>query len=316
MMAFPQKRSPRVKWALCCTLVALCLLLPPAISLAGDSIHVAFVGKLNSKNQQKLVKQMQQQLQNRAITVAVDTYAADTFFSAQQDDSNYDLIVTVGKRAVDLLEKQTTQVPTISTFTSSMAYDDTPLPHHSAIFIDQPAARYLALIKEVLPYSRTVSLLYSDYSEPFYQQLTQAAIEYQLTINGKKVSKTNDIYSALDNVVKNSDVLLAIPDPTIYNRHTIKTIFLTSYQDEVPIIGFSRSYTKAGAISSLHSDISDISKQLAESIAYFIKNSKKLPEASYPSYFHVSTNPKVANSLSIPLDGPETLLQKIVAKSR
>ncbi len=316
MMTFSQKRSPRTRWALCCALVALCLLLPPAISLAGDSIKVAFIGKLNSKNQQKLVKQTQQQLQSRAITLTVDTYAADTFFNTRQDESTYDLIVTVGNRAANLLKKQPTGTPTVSTFTSSMAYEEKPSPHHTVIFIDQPAARYLALIKEILPYSRTVSLLYSDYSEPFYQQLRQAATQLQLTINGKKVSATSDIYNALDNAVKNSDVLLAIPDPTIYNRHTIKTIFLTSYQDEVPIIGFSRSYTKAGAISSLHSDISDISKQLSEVIAYFIQNNKKLPAASYPSYFHVSTNPKVAHSLSIPLDEPETLLQKIIAKSR
>ncbi len=189
MTAFSQKKSPRTKWVLCCALVAICLLLPTAVSLAGDSIKVAFIGKLNSKNQQKLVKQTQQQLQNRAITIVVDTYAADTFFSTQQDSSNYDLIVTVGNRVANLLKKQTPHTPTISTFTSSMSYTDKPLPHRSAIFIDQPASRYLALIKEILPYSRPVSLLYSDYSEPFYQQLTQAATKQQLTINGKKYPK-------------------------------------------------------------------------------------------------------------------------------
>lgn len=292
-------------------LVVICLLMHHHVSLADDTLKIAFVGKSESKKQQDLIKQTQQELQRKQLLVHADTYASDVFFKALKKDPDYDLIVAIGSKVTQQLRRQPTGIPTVSIFISSIGYKNDPLPQHTAIFIDQPPSRYLALIKEILPHSHTVSLLYSDYSDNFYQQLHQAATQQQLQVNGQKVSNENDIYSALDNAVQNGDVLLAIPDPNIYNRRTIKTIFLTSYQDEIPIIGFSDSYTTAGAVSSLHSTISDISKQLAETIVYFTQNGKTLPASSYPRYFHISTNSKVANSLSITLDEPSTL-KKII----
>lgn len=292
-------------------LVVSCLLTPHGATLADDTLKIAFVGKSESKKQQDLIKQTQQELQRKQLLVSVDTYTSDTFFSALKNEPDYDLIVAIGSKVTQQLRRQPTGIPTISIFISSIGYKNDSLPQHTAIFIDQPPSRYLALIKEILPHSHTVSLLYSDYSNTFYQQLRQAATQQQLQVNGQKVSNENDIYSALGSAVQNGDVLLAIPDPNIYNRRTIKTIFLTSYQDEIPIVGFSDSYTTAGAVSSLHSTISDISKQLAETIVYFTQNGRTLPANSYPHYFHISTNSKVANSLSITLDEPSTL-QEII----
>lgn len=292
-------------------LVMGCLLIPYSASLADDVLKIAFVGKSESKKQRDLIKQTQQELQREQLLVRADTYTSDNFLNVLKKGPDYDLIVAIGNKVTQQLRRQPIDIPTVSIFVSSIGYKNDPLPQHTAIFIDQPPSRYLALIKEILPHSHTVSLLYSDYSDTFYQQLRQAATQQQLQVNGQKVSNENDIYSALDNAVQNGDVLLAIPDPNIYNRRTIKTIFLTSYQDEIPIIGFSDSYTTAGAVSSLHSTISDISKQLAETIVYFTQNGKTLPANSYPHYFHISTNSKVANSLSITLDEPSTL-QKII----
>ncbi len=293
------------------TLVVGCLLIPYGASLADETLKIAFIGKSENKKQQNLIEQTQLQLQRKQVSVAIDTHTSSTFFNRPKKEPDYDLLVAIGSKVTQQLQSELIATPIISIFISSIGYTHGPLPQHTAIFIDQPPSRYLSLIKEILPHSNIVSLLYSDYSDTFYQQLRQAATQQQFQINGQKVSSESDIYSALDNAVKNSDVLLAIPDPNIYNRRTIKTIFLTSYQDEIPIIGFSGSYTTAGAISSLHSTIPDIAKQLAESIVYFIQNGRTLPASSYPHYFHISTNRKVANSLSITLDEPEALQKKI-----
>lgn len=311
MAALLRKIGFTLRGGIYLALVVSCLLIPHGTTLADDTLKIAFVSKSESKKQQDLIKQTQQELQRKQLLVSVDTYTSDTFFSALKNKPDYDLIVAIGSKVTQQLRRQPTGIPTVSIFISSIGYKNDPLPQHTAIFIDQPPSRYLALIKEILPHSHTVSLLYSDYSDTFYRQLRQAASQQQLQVNGQKVSNENDIYSALDNAVQNGDVLLAIPDPNIYNRRTIKTIFLTSYQDEIPIVGFSDSYTTAGAVSSLHSTISDISKQLAETIVYFTQNDRTLPVSSYPRYFHISTNSKVANSLSITLDEPSILQETI-----
>ena len=46
-------------------------------------------------------------------------------------------------------------------------------------------------------------------------------------------------------------------------------------------------------------------------ISLFYEYDHQLPEESYPKYFHVSTNNKVANSLGFTIDSAEDIEKKI-----
>ena len=284
-------------------------------ALASSPTKIAFVGNTQSETQQRLIEKTLKHLKSNNVDVAFKSLSIRTDTHLINNDGDYDLLIPIGSDATKKLLEKGINTPQLSIFTPSMPYnkmvidDDT---QHSAIFFNQPASRYLALIKNITSLSGTVSLIYSDYSESFYNQLFAAAQKQNVTVIEKKISNPDDIYKALDEILEQSDVLLALPDPTIYNRRSIKTIFLTSYQRGIPIIGFSESYTKAGAIGSIHSNLDDVALQLSEAIIYFTENSYTLPEKAYPRYFRISSNTKVARSLGITLDDNDEIHKQIV----
>ncbi len=295
---------------ICITFINVCLI--PSHSYAQEEVNIAFIAEDDGRKQQELLEKTKHYLGELLPNAQLHLISFEDEKSIN-DINKYRLIISIGSDLTQKLLYKNSLPPTLVTFTSSMGYYQLENPKNhkiSAIFLDQSAERYLSLIKIISPKTSVISLMYSDYSEKFQAELIQSAKKNNLSLITKKIKSSSDIYLALDEISKESDILIAIPDPEIYNRQTIKSIFLTTYQGGIPIIGFSGSYTKAGAISSIHSDTNDIAKQIAESIAYFSQRGE-IPEKSHPKHFKVSTNTKVAHSLGIKLQSTELIEQQI-----
>ena len=286
---------------------------PISNTFASEKFHIAIIGDSNNSNQLLLRSKTQKTLNELGLHLNIDSINSTPFIKSKGCNNNYDLIIPVGNDITKQLIENGCQLPMISVLTPSFGYYkiDHQEVNLSSVFLDQPASRYLELARTLSANIQNVSLIYSDYSEKFHQQLMDAAESTGLVINAMKIDNNKHLYRILELVIENGDVLLAVPDPYVYNRKTIKAIFLASYQNGVPIIGFSEAYTKAGAIISIHSDIENIAKQLAENIYFFYQNDHKLPKESYPKYFNVSTNNKVASSLGLIIENAESIQRSI-----
>jgi putative tryptophan/tyrosine transport system substrate-binding protein len=120
----------------------------------------------------------------------------------------------------------------------------------------------------------------------------------------------------LENVLSGAEVLLAVPDPQVFNRNTAQSLFLTSYRYRVPVLGYSRSLTRAGALLSLHSSPAQIGRQAAEWASSALNSAPlKLPPPAHPAYFSISINEQVARSLGFALP-PEAELEKRMGGTR
>lgn len=283
---------------------------------ADDSLHIAIIGDSSNANQLLLSDNAKATLDKLGLQLKISSLDSGPFIKANGCNEDYDLVIPVGNDISKKLIESKCPLPMISVLTPSFSYYkiDQQDAQLSSIFLDQPASRYLAMVKALSSNIRHVSLIYSDYSERFYQQLMESASSNGLTIKAMKIDDDSNLYRTLEQVTEETDILLAVPDPYVYNRKTIKAIFLASYQSGVPIIGFSAAYTKAGAIASIHSDIEHIAKQLAESIYAFYQNDHKLPKESYPEHFEISTNNKVANSLGLNI-GSATEIQHSITEA-
>jgi putative ABC transport system substrate-binding protein len=124
------------------------------------------------------------------------------------------------------------------------------------------------------------------------------------------------LITPLEQVLSEAELLLAVPDPLIFNRNTAQSLFLTSYRYRVPVLGYSRSLTRAGALLSLHSSPAQIGRQAAEWVNGAIQGtSVRLPQPAHPAYFSVSINEQVARSLGFSLP-PEAELEKRLGGGR
>lgn len=242
--------------------------------------------------------------------------AADFALSTQQFDDKLsvaDLYIAVGMKAAAELAAR--DIATLNVLVSKDGYDQ--LLHmaaqrkkpHSAVFLDQPLERQVALLLAALPDTRNVGVLYSV-PQPELQNLRRLLTARNIHLHEQKVDESQSLNDALDSVLDASDVLSVLPDVDIYNAGTIRNILLTAYRKQVPLIGISQAYVKAGALCAVFSTPEQVAEQAAGLIQQY-SESGKLPSAQYPLEFEVSVNMQVARSLEIHIKNADQLREAI-----
>ncbi len=104
----------------------------------------------------------------------------------------------------------------------------------------------------------------------------------------------------MQSVLRNSEVLLGLDDPDLYNPKTVKNLLLSSYSRQVALIGPNVAFVRAGSLASTYSDQPD---WLAILDGLLDRPPATWPRALYPDRFKVSSNAQVARSLGIePID--------------
>ena len=98
-------------------------------------------------------------------------------------------------------------------------------------------------------------------------------------------------------VLEQSDVLIGIDAPTIYNADNLKAILLTSYSRNKVLIGPSAPFIEAGSLSTTYSTAED----MARSVALLLQQGELKSGTSYPAFFSVLSNAQVARSLGLPI---------------
>jgi ABC-type uncharacterized transport system substrate-binding protein len=131
------------------------------------------------------------------------------------------------------------------------------------------------------------------------EALQVAAKAQRLQLVSAEVNSDIGLLPILERVLAGSDVLLALPEPRLYNKNTIQSVLLTSYRYRDPLVGYSQALVRAGALVALYSKPAQIGRQAGEIVVHTF-NSGSLPPPQYPKYFSVSINQQVARSLGIP----------------
>ncbi|MHC8301221.1 ABC transporter substrate-binding protein [Pseudomonas sp. ZS1P83] len=168
-------------------------------------------------------------------------------------------------------------------------------PRLSLLWSDPPLERQLRLTQLLLPQAKRVGVLFDSHSEFLLKELHQAAHSLGLEVVTERWDNTNDSRS-LQTLLKNSDVLLGLDDPDLYNPKTAKNLLLSSYARQLALIGPNAGFVRAGSLASTYSDQSDWLAILDELLD---RPPATWPRTQYPQHFKVLSNPQVARSLGI-----------------
>lgn len=179
----------------------------------------------------------------------------------------------------------------------------------SLLWSDPQPARQLRLTRYLLPQARRIGVLYTEHSRFLLDELRQAAHALNLQIVDRHWPDPRD-NRPLQAVLKNSDVLLGLDDPLLYNAKTAKSLLLSSYAQQVPLIGPNAGFVRAGGLASTLSDQQDwlavVGRLLDQSPANW-------PRALYPERFRVAGNPQVARALGIETIDPVAAQRAVAA---
>ena len=165
----------------------------------------------------------------------------------------------------------------------------------SLLWSDPPLERQLKLIASILPQAQRIGVLYGLDSEFLLQELRQYAAPMGLEIVPQLWDNINDS-RPLQNLLKSSDVLLGLDDPRLYNPKTVKNLLLSSYAQQLPLVGPNAGFVRAGSLASTYSDQSDWLDVLDRLLDH---SPASWPRTLYPEHFKVVGNPQVARSLGI-----------------
>jgi ABC-type uncharacterized transport system substrate-binding protein len=184
------------------------------------------------------------------------------------------------------------------------------------IFMDMPPGRFLNLIQAAMPQRTSVgmvasiSTLVGPHSLAQLGRFEASASERGLRLISDKVTLESEVGPAVERLVRQSSVFLAIPDPLVHTANTVQPLLLLSYRANVPVVGYSESYLKAGAILALYATPEQLAQQALETILSY-RQGKSLPSVQLARYFTVRSNDTVARSLGLVLPGLPELEERI-----
>ncbi|QDX80496.1 hypothetical protein B9N43_04050 [Denitratisoma sp. DHT3] len=184
------------------------------------------------------------------------------------------------------------------------------------IYMDMPPGRFFNLIQTAMPQRTAVGMLASvgtlvgPQSAPQLGRFEASAAERGLRLVSDKVNSEAEVGPAIERLVRQSSVFLAIPDPLVHTVNTVQPLLLLTYRANVPVIGYSESYLKAGAILALYATPEQIAQQALETILAY-RQGKAMPPTQTARYFTVRINDTVARSLGIALPQATELEERL-----
>lgn len=239
----------------------------------------------------------------------------------QRKLKGHDLLLTIGQRAMISATKINNSPPTLVTLIPEQSY----LRHRatlrkinkqtSAIFIDNLPNRQILLAKILLGDVQKLGILIGENPAHGKKEIQSSIKKLGIKSHIETVKEKDSLIRKLSNVLNNSDTFLALPDAQIFNRDTAKHILLTTYRHRTPLIAYSASYVKAGALAAAYSTPQQIAEQAADTLIKIFSSKNGFPKQdSHPKHFEISINKNVAKSLGIPIPSESTVKKQLLEK--
>lgn len=222
------------------------------------------------------------------------------------------IYIAIGSKALTQLIKLKLKAPILTVFVKRNSFfhilksaeheqlakgELASLDNIGAIYSDPPINKQIELVNEIFGKSASIGVITSLVSSYMKKELLLMARSQNLPIKFVDYDPNDNINKAI-NSIKDQSVLLAVPDSLVWNSTTLKNIVLSTYRNEQPIIGFSRSLVKAGSVATYYSDLDHIVLETVDRLKLMIEE-PSINSRSSAKYNSLVTNDDVIRSLNL-----------------
>lgn len=135
----------------------------------------------------------------------------------------------------------------------------------TGVFLQFPVETELEWLGRLVPSVRRVGVIYhSDATRDRVSHAQRLAAGGNLSIQAYQIDGPQELPDALQNLADRADVLWGVTDPMVYNPETARSLLVFSFRHQIPLVGQSEPWVKAGALYALDRDYGDIGHQCAE----------------------------------------------------
>jgi hypothetical protein len=277
-------------------LLGMVLMIALGCPAGAASVHIAI--PLAPSGQADLAKAIRHALLQHDPALEVRIIAIDT--TAPPAEAPAELLITIGEQLLSWAASRRDYGATFCFYTHAsrfqqLQWHDQPV---TALYREQPLSRQLELARLLLPQLTQLALIYrQEQTPPHLAELTNHA---DARLTAVDVGGRSNWIRAISELMVEHQALLAVDDPELYNRNTVRSILLTTYRHGRVLIGPSRPFVNAGSLASTYTTSDQYLAQLVEMSARFLRRGE-LSEPQYPAQFQVAINYQVAASLGLSL---------------
>lgn len=273
---------------------------------AEQPLTVALVIDADSRIHDKTVTGVKQAVdeysQENVNFRAININNADSIEAITAKDIDYAIVVGVKPALFTLKHKPAypvlyTLIPEstykkITSLTPKGADDD------YVIFLGQKPSRQLALAQAIAGKKSRVGIVVGEQSRYEADELKKAVSGKDIQLVIKQSASEKTAIDDIKQMLMASDIYLALYDANILNPYNAKWLLHLAYKMNKPVIGFSSSYTRAGAVASIFSTPEQIGRQSGEWLLDMLKH-RPVPKQQHPKYFSITTNPGIQRILHL-----------------
>lgn len=301
-------------------LAALSLLLCAPLLQAGSDIVLLLSS--DALPYREVEQGIRATLFEKKSTISISSLTLDTLLkgeSALPEDMR--VLVTIGTRATrHALQENISDSVYASFITASGLLREIatekgfPDALKGAVVLDQPAERIILLAKLIDPKANNLGTVVNGSAPNRLAEFTRVAQRQGLALKATSLFEESNPIADLKKIFADSDVFLVIPDKANFNSKIAKWVLFLSYRHRVPVIGYSKKYSDAGALISIFSTPWQVGRDTGERLlSYLSEQAKKAPlvRLQYPRHFSLSVNDKVAESLGLNIGNEAQLKERM-----
>jgi hypothetical protein len=308
--------SKLVRWLLPITFICLQSTLANATSEKVNSDNIILIYSPDSTFQSTIAQSLTTQI-NRSFENIRITQIAPSDIS-NNNELNTGLVIAIGLDSInhaDINFKRNDRL-LISSDPDEYHVSKNIGIEQAVLYMSHSYCKKIRLIKSINKQWSTFSYLDNKIKPVNSKKMTHCANQYGLTAIRVSTTQDGNLSQDIKEALESSDLILALPNKTIYNSKSVKNILLTSYRNRKPVIGFSNNFVKAGALASIHSSPEQITSSAHNLIKQYYENNKHFKNiTNYPVSFDISINKQVFRALNLTIPDIEILKKSLTSKS-
>lgn len=275
--------------------------------------RIAVVLSQTAAPYQDALEGFKQYFKGQGLDAAFDVYDLSSSVSTPEqvfriiNKDGVSLIYTLGTIATDAALDKTTGLPIVACLI--LKTDKLKNRNATGVTLDFPLETQFEMMRRLLPGARNIGVLYNPaQNRQLILDASEIARKMNFRLDVHEVRSPKDLPEALKQISKSADAIWGINDPVVFTSETTKHILLFSYQNQIPFIGLSSEWVKAGALYSLDRDYKGIGAQCGEMAANILKGTSvnSIPVAS-PQNIWYSLNLRAATQMKI--EFPESVVR-------
>lgn len=274
--------------------------------------HAFIIYSEDDTLQSNIIKKLSDDLNFRRPGLVISKLTPDKKITAINSDT--DIIIAIGPTGMQSANKHYPEARKlfISTDPEKFKLDTNTNKNDAILYMTQSYCKQMQFIKLINQNWKVIGILDSQKKPINTNNIQECARNYDLETFIVNTTADENMTGDIKKALSYSDVLLALPNKSIYNSSTIKNILLTSYRFRKPIIAFSQNFADAGALASIHSSIEQVGQSASSLVDQYYKLDHQFKNSvNHPQSFDISINRQVFRALDLSLPDIDALRQTL-----